>query len=412
MLPGQPVTLTATVAATAPAAGTPSGTVTFKDGAHAIGTGTIVERAGDAHDRCADHRQAQPVSASYATSTDFIASQSNAVVINVDPGLDQDFRVNSYTPNAQRMSAVAHLANDGFIVVWQSYGQDGSGYGIYGQMYGADGKRKGGELRINTTADGDQTAPAVVGLADGSFIVAWSSKGRSKQVPGILAQRFNANGRRIGGEMQFSSYTDMDPARNQTLPATALTDGGFVVVWVSHGQDGSGLGVYGQRFRANGQAVGSEFRINTTTHNDQTTPAVAGTSDGGFVVSWASKGQDGSGYGIYTQRFGPGGGRVGGETRVNTTVAGDQINPAVTPFATGGYLVTWTAAPEHAVYARRFTAAGKPVAPQFLVAKSSTAQPQPSVSAFADGSFLVNWVDAGHKEKHACHLRSALYRAR
>ena len=27
---------------------------------------------------------------------------------------------------------------------------------------------------------------------------------------------------------------------------TALKDGGFVVAWVSNGQDGSGLGIYGR----------------------------------------------------------------------------------------------------------------------------------------------------------------------
>src|SRR6185369_10178302 len=38
---GQSVTFTATVSASAPGAGTPGGTVTFKDGAATIGTGTL-----------------------------------------------------------------------------------------------------------------------------------------------------------------------------------------------------------------------------------------------------------------------------------------------------------------------------------------------------------------------------------
>ena len=38
---GQTVTFTATVTATAPASGTPTGTVTFKDGAATLGTGTL-----------------------------------------------------------------------------------------------------------------------------------------------------------------------------------------------------------------------------------------------------------------------------------------------------------------------------------------------------------------------------------
>ena len=46
---GQAVTLTATVTAVAPGAGTPAGTVTFKDGATVLGTGTLDgSRRGDA----------------------------------------------------------------------------------------------------------------------------------------------------------------------------------------------------------------------------------------------------------------------------------------------------------------------------------------------------------------------------
>ncbi|MNO77407.1 hypothetical protein D3C76_685150 [compost metagenome] len=45
------------------------------------------------------------------------------------------------------------------------------------------------------------------------------------------------------------------------------------------------------------------MRVNSTTGDDQDTPTVAGLSDGGYVVSWMSYGQDGSGWGIYSQRF-------------------------------------------------------------------------------------------------------------
>ena len=53
---------------------------------------------------------------------------------------------------------------------------------------------------------------------------------------------------------------------------TALSDGGFVVTWTSDGQDGSGYGVYGQRYSSTGAAVGSEFQVNTATLHDQLRP--------------------------------------------------------------------------------------------------------------------------------------------
>jgi hypothetical protein len=53
----------------------------------------------------------------------------------------------------------------------------------------------------------------------------------------------------------------------------------------------------------------TETRVNTTTASEQVQPTVAALSDGGYVVTWMSgtwapaSGQDGSGYGIYAQRY-------------------------------------------------------------------------------------------------------------
>ena len=45
------------------------------------------------------------------------------------------FQVNNYTSNTQTGPSVAGLSGGGFVATWQSYGQDGSNYGIYGQRY-------------------------------------------------------------------------------------------------------------------------------------------------------------------------------------------------------------------------------------------------------------------------------------
>ena len=55
----------------------------------------------------------------------------------------------------------------------------------------------------------------------------------------------------------------------------ALSDGGYVVTWTSDGQDGSSYGIYAQRYNASGVAQGAEFRVNTNTTNNQWIPSVA-----------------------------------------------------------------------------------------------------------------------------------------
>ena len=61
-----------------------------------------------------------------------------------------------------------------------------------------------------------------------------------------------------------------------------------MIAWQSQNQDGSGWGVYAQRFNASGSKVGGEFRVNTVTSGDQTSPSVAMDGTGNFTVAWAS----------------------------------------------------------------------------------------------------------------------------
>ena len=63
------------------------------------------------------------------------------------------------------------------------------------------------------------------------------------------------------------------------------------------GQDGSSLGVFGQRYASSGAPLGAEFQVNTYTTNIQVSPSVASDTAGNFVVVWESYHQDGSGYG-------------------------------------------------------------------------------------------------------------------
>jgi Ca2+-binding RTX toxin-like protein len=83
----------------------------------------------------------------------------------------------------------------------------------------------------------------------------------------------------------------------------ALSDGGWIVSWESDGQDGDGAGIFQQRYDSHGAAVGSETRVNIQTVGDQNRPTVTALADGGWVVSWTSSGQDGDGLGIYQRHF-------------------------------------------------------------------------------------------------------------
>src|SRR5262249_52931876 len=76
---GQAVTFTATVAATAPGAGTPTGTVTFRDGATVLGTGTLDAGGVASFAAAALAAGSHSITAAYGGDADFGVSTSAAL---------------------------------------------------------------------------------------------------------------------------------------------------------------------------------------------------------------------------------------------------------------------------------------------------------------------------------------------
>ncbi len=140
---------------------------------------------------------------------------------------------------------------------------------------------------------------------------------------------------------------------------TALADGGFVVTWASGLQDGSGYGIAAQRYNANGTKFGNEFIVNTFTASEQYYATVTGLLDGGYLVTWESNGQNG-GFDIYAQRYAADNSKVGSEFLINSTTTGDQIYPIVTSLNDGTVLFTWQSAAQDGsswgVYSQKFVA--------------------------------------------------------
>jgi hypothetical protein len=224
--------------------------------------------------------------------------------------LGGEFQVNGFTAGSQFAPSAAMDADGDFVVAWESSAdQDGDGYGVFAQRYDAAGAAQGTEFRVNGFTAGFQILPSVAMDADGDFVVAWVSDFQDGSAYGVIARRYDAAGNPVGGEFRVNSFT----ANSQSRPSVAMdADGDFVVAWQSKDQDGSDYGVYAQRFDAAGGQVGGEVRVNSFTADRQRDPSVAMDADGDVVVAWGSEGQDGAGFGIFAQRF-DGAERVAGD---------------------------------------------------------------------------------------------------
>lgn len=318
------------------------------------------------------------VSAQAATlSTEVIpVADPPAFAIDYTPIPDAgEFLVNTTTANDQTYSAVGALSDGGYVIAWVSQGQDGDGTGIYAQHYASSGAKVGGEFRVNTATGGSQSSPYVVGLEGGGFVVSWTS-GSDNQAT-IHLQRYDATASPVGGEASLSGYGE-----NSTL--AALSNGGFVITYVTF--DSSTSGTYGIVYDASGTATSGPFLINTTTASQQQGDSVAATSDGGFVASWHSYGQDTpDSWGVYFQRFDAQGNKLGGEVQVNTSTAGDQYGGELAVLKDGSIVVSYTDA--NALVLRHFNSSGAPIGSEVNISDAMTG----TVQTLPDGGFLVTY---------------------
>jgi hypothetical protein len=85
-------------------------------------------------------------------------------------------------------------------------------------------------VRINETTIGDQTNPAVTGLAGGDCLIVWFNK----QLNQLSGSRFDADGRRVDQEFVMAT-----PIGSTSRPALGrLRDGRFVLAYDTHESDG------------------------------------------------------------------------------------------------------------------------------------------------------------------------------
>jgi hypothetical protein len=296
------------------------------------------------------------------------------------------FQANTYKTDNQHHPAVARMTNGGFVAVWSSYGQDGSGNGIYAQIYSGAGARIGTELQVNTRKFSDQNIPAVAGLTGGGFVVTWHSPTTGNNKPNIYGQRFSSTGQRQGVEFRINT-TMADAQQNSSV--AALANGGFIVVWSSF--DFPDTNIVGQRYKATGIRDGSEFKIGTTTSGGDN-PKVDGLSDSGFVVTWASTELHQEG--IYARRYSASGAAAAVRRRV--AFLADSFthleNPKIAGLKNGSFIITWDdPRAKSRTYGQLYTASGLPSGARFQV-NTTPWSTGSTVAPLANGGFVITYL--------------------
>ena len=327
------------------------------------------------------------------------------------------FALSSDTFRPGDTPSVGVSANGSFVATFHRYDVDfDRRTTVWARRFGADGVARGPDERISTSTTGRGSfAPSVAVEADGDYVVAWTEQGPTQEESDVYARRFNADGVPRGEPFRVNTYL----TSVQNAPSVAVNDAGaFVVAWSSWEQDGSMEGVFAQRYDADGKAVGGEFQVNQEEGSQQMEPSVAMDASGKFAVAWQSsdggallrrfgadgtplhneRDADGPFHGddpfivsdaagglvmsfedivteadyvdTFVRRFGPDGTPLGDPVRANSTVPGTQGYPSLAMRTTEDFVVVWSdgevgypdnpnATPD-GVYARRFVPAPPP----------------------------------------------------
>jgi hypothetical protein len=123
--------------------------------------------------------------------------------------LGGELQVNTYTPSSQDLATLAIAGNGSFVISWRSFSQDGSLSGIFAQAFDFAANRTGPEFQINTRTASDQIAPRAAVEPSGDLVVVWQSNGQDGQQYGVFGQRFAAAARLdVDADGEIQALTD------------------------------------------------------------------------------------------------------------------------------------------------------------------------------------------------------------
>jgi len=253
---------------------------------------------------------------------------------------------------------------------------------------------EGPQFRVNKSRVGNQIISSATALEDGGFVLVWASTVGTAY--SLKAQRYDSSGAPVGQE--FTVATLGTTYLGLASGSAGLHDGGFVIAFENSDptRDGSGSAIQVQRYDSAGQAAGSAFVVNNETAGNQSGAAVTTLADGRFVVSWttAQPAAGGTLTEVKARVFDAAGAPVGSEFLVNTTTAGAQASSALTATASGGFMVIWLSGTSTATMlnGQIFDSSGNKVGGELAIAGAGAGYPtDASVIALADGRFVVAW---------------------
>ncbi|MBQ6827187.1 MAG: trypsin-like serine protease, partial [Thermoguttaceae bacterium] len=240
-------------------------------------------------------------------------------------------RVNIETDKDQQYAAVAMDADGDVVVVWESYDQDGSGWGVYGRRFMTDGSSFGYSNTIQKLTFGE-----VLNVQGDKLTLAGNINGAGFEVRVNFDVDLTVEMKKNAENIEKALIENINKALKAQGKAIEVTENDIAVAVTAAAEisiefkgvlsatfvDLMTASWTGEKVNAKGELEigkkvvnlemqqigkrGAEFAVNETTENNQRFASIAMERDGGFVVSWTSWGQDGDSAvesNIYARKF-------------------------------------------------------------------------------------------------------------
>lgn len=316
--------------------------------------------------------------------------------------MGEEFQVNGTTAGDQQQPRVAVAAGGSFMVVWSSSPAPeppGNVSGVYGRIFDADGRPRGEEFRLSASVAGLQILPRVAVNAAGEYMTVWNNANSAQ------GRLFSASGQPLGGEIALGTGGFPE--------VTADPAGGFLVVWYQAFPERL---IHAQRFNAQGGRIGSEARFSSPGDADYLMRVTA-SPKGGFLVTWEVSQllPDGVVTSLLAQRLGVAGHPRGGPIAVAAGAFVGGLQPVFD--ADGGFTVVWSSgdfrtAAGHSLYARRYTAAGAAAGDAVLLRTGPWIGASPLAAlSLPSGDLWLLWFQVGLRPDPGGGVFSAVFDA-
>ena len=276
----------------------------------------------------------------------------------------------------------------------------------------------GAEQIVNLTTAGDQSAPMLAALPDGTTLAVWYDDHLGSGTANVLRARLlDADGLPQGPEMivgsaDLSTADDMEVA---SATVQVLANGNVLVGWSSSASlnvDGAGQASLLSLYDGATGTFGAQVVVNDTVAGDQSAPVFAALADGRALAVYGDNARADNGTSVLHARIiGIDGQPEGAGFPVSTVPLEGSSNPDLPPFsvhalAGGEVVVGWISEQAEvldgdgsaAVVSIIDTAAGTAGPTVVLNAVTVSDQSAPVLAVLSDGGFAAAWYGGAFQD--------------